>query len=617
MRKFTFCLTLALLFLVSQKSMAQLYVSNNYVYVADKYLYVKQDVNLQSGGNIYLRNESQLLQGTAGSSANQGVGELSVFQEGTSNNFAYNYWCSPVGQASASVGNSTFSIAQLNRPTGVTTISSSPATILASSVLDGASTNSSLSIAQRWVFKFLSSTTYSQWFYVGNASTIGAGEGFTMKGTSGTDATTVLGVQNNPGSKQRYDFKGKPNDGNINVTVSALAGNMTLTGNPYPSAIDLNLFLTDAANTPFIDGTALFWEHDPSVSSHQLTSYRGGYGVYNGATSVYTPATFYNYDAAGNQGTVSSTPMNMYQRRFCPVGQGFMVRGIANGTVKFKNSYRVFKNEGAANNSEFHRNAAGNGNTVDYGYFENIPNVAGIDYTQISKAPTPHININASLNNQAVRQIALCFLPTALDGVDHADSKSADSGLNLPFDMYFYLDNSEYVHSTTSFDIDKRFPVGFKNNAEGSFRIQVADFVNFNGAQTLFLHDKLTDLYHDIRNAEYEMTLPAGTYNDRFELTFRNFNMLSAQTVDAGSLTIVQNNAAQMIMIANPKQYDIATVTLFDLTGKKIFDRSKLGVKDSYQFSTAGISDALYIVKITTADNEEISKKVTVHNTRY
>jgi hypothetical protein len=32
-----------------------------------------------------------------------------------------------------------------------------------------------------------------------------------MKGTS-ADATTVLGVQNNPGSQQRYDFRGKPND---------------------------------------------------------------------------------------------------------------------------------------------------------------------------------------------------------------------------------------------------------------------------------------------------------------------------------------------------------------------------------------------------------------------
>jgi hypothetical protein len=43
--------------------------------------------------------------------------------------------------------------------------------------------------------------------YVGSTSNLNAGEGFTMKGTSGTNATTVKGVQNNPGNKQRYDFE--------------------------------------------------------------------------------------------------------------------------------------------------------------------------------------------------------------------------------------------------------------------------------------------------------------------------------------------------------------------------------------------------------------------------
>ncbi len=611
MRKFSFCIGMLLL-LVFEQGNAQLYVSNSYVYVADKYLFVTQDVNLQSSGNIYLRNESQLLQATTGSSANQGVGELSVFQEGTSINYTYNYWCSPVGASLAAVGNSSFGISQLSRPTGLDT--SVPATILASSILDGTTSAGNLSIAERWIFKFLSSTTYSQWFYTGSAATIAPGQGFTMKGTSGTDATTVLGVQNNPGSQQRYDFRGKPNDGNIDISVIATPGNMTLTGNPYPSAIDLNMFLTDPTNTPFIDGTALFWEHDPTVASHFIASYRGGYGVYNGATSVYTPATFYNYDAAGNQGTVASTPLNHYERRFCPVGQGFMVRGTAAGSPRFKNLYRVFKNEGVVNNSEFHRLASNGNATADYGNYGEIPNVAGTDYTQISKAPTPHININASLNGQAVRQIAICFLPNAVDGVDLADSKSADTELNLPFDMYFYLDSKEYIHTATSFDIHKTFPVGFKNNAEATFKIQVAEFINFNGASNVFLHDKETDNYYDVKNEEYQLTLPAGVYNDRFEFTFLNREMLNIPGLSADSFDVVQNNTAQELVIGNPKGMTIQSVGLFDINGKQIFNKQQLGNKASYQFSTAGIADAVYVVKIVTENQQDYAKKITVYN---
>ena len=81
---------------------------------------------------------------------------------------------------------------------------------------------------------------YSNWIPVGSNSDLNAGEGFTMKGTSGTNSTSVNGVLNNPGNKQRYDFRGKPNDGTISIPVGI--GQFTLTGNPYPSAIDLSAF---------------------------------------------------------------------------------------------------------------------------------------------------------------------------------------------------------------------------------------------------------------------------------------------------------------------------------------------------------------------------------------
>lgn len=369
---------------------AQIYVGpNSYMYVKDQYVYATQDVQLNAAtSNIYLRDNGQLLQGTTGAGSNSGVGSLSVFQEGSVNNFQYNYWCSPVGGAIAAAGNSAFGIAQLGVPTSVT--ATTPATILANNIYDGAAANGSVSIAQRWIYKFTTGSAYAQWSHVASAAILNTGQGFTMKGTSGTDTTVPFSGagQNNSGSKQRYDFRGKPNDGTIDVPV--LNANQTLTGNPYPSAIDLNLFLTDPTNAPLLDGTALFWEHDKTANSHLLDQYRGGYGVYNGTTSIYTPATFYTYNGAGTQGAVASTPMHNFERRFSPVGQGFMIRGIAAGNAQIKNTHRVFRKEGFATNSEFERNATNQQTNTDYGFYEDIPNVAGVDYTQISKAPTPH-----------------------------------------------------------------------------------------------------------------------------------------------------------------------------------------------------------------------------------
>ncbi|MBK9223831.1 MAG: hypothetical protein IPO23_02670 [Flavobacterium sp.] len=343
---------------VFQNTVAQLYVSpNSYMYVADNYVYVKQDINLQNDGNVYLRNESQLLQGTSGSSTNQGAGKLSVFQEGTENNYAYNYWCSPVGDLAYS-HEIAFGVSMLNRATDLT--SSTPATLITS--LDGSTSNSNLSIASRWVFKFLSSSAYSQWISVGSASTINAGEGFTMKGSNGTDNTTVLdgrnafgvptgtGIQNNlTGFKQRYDFRGLPNDGNINISLGA--NKLTLTGNPYPSAINLNMFILDNVASGAMDGTVYFWEQDATVNSHVLVAYRGGYGTYLPSDpfteGVYAAATWTSYNGDGSVNVIPPGPGagGTYFRMISPIGQGFMVLGSATttGTAVMKNSYRVFK----------------------------------------------------------------------------------------------------------------------------------------------------------------------------------------------------------------------------------------------------------------------------------
>lgn len=607
-------LVLGLLFVLPTYVFPQLYVdSGGYVYAQDAYITVTQDVNLANNGHVYLRDESQLLQKTTSTSTNSGLGNLSLFQEGTVNNFQYNYWCSPVGASSASVGNSPFSITQFHRPTGL--ITGDPAVMLSNSALDGVAAN--LSIAPRWIYRFLSSNQYSQWILT-RTNPINAGEGFTMKGTSGTDlAVTVLGVVNNPGSEQRYDFRGKPNDGNISINVAP--GMMTLTGNPYPSAILLgepdplnpqyNSFLTDPANSAVIDGNAYFWEHNKLIDSHYLSEYEGGYGVYNGLTNNYIPATFSTYDGYGEIDIVDVGLGASYERLFCPIGQGFKVEGTSNGTVSMRNLYRVFRREGVVNNSEFERSANQSFSDTEE-YYDDIPNVAGIDYTQLRKRAVPQIRFNTSLNNVAIRQISLCFLDFATDGVDLADAKSPDAGSEKPFDMYFVLDNTEYVQSTTSFDIAKRFPVGFKCTSQATFRIRVADFINFNQAENVYLYDKQTGLYHDIKNNEYQFAIESGVHNDRFEVTFVN-QTLDLPTLSDGDFLVHQNNAQQHLMFYNPNSYDIKSVRLYDVAGKLVISKFKIGTDTNYQISTAGLSDAIYVAKVET-DSGEYIKKVSV-----
>lgn len=562
--------------------------ANTYVYASNQYVYVKNALELNATtSNFYLRNGGQLLQGTNGVGANRGVGSLSVFQEGTVNNYQFNYWCSPVGNiATPTTVNNPFGITLLGRPTTIT--ATTPAA-MSVSTYDG--TASPLTIAPFWINKFLVNlSSYSDWVQVGSASTINPGEGFTMKGSSGTDATAVNGVQNNPdGKHQRYDFRGKPNDGTIDIPV--LAGEWTLTGNPYPSVIDLQAFLLGELNCT---GSAYFWEQDKMVDSHYIADYKGGYGTFAGGINEYARAPFFSYDGAGNQ--IAGTGVGSggdYERRYSPIGQGFMIEGdaLATGNVQMKNSYRRFVKEGAANGSQFEKTRN--------------------NKTASTTSTSPKIRFNTLLDNGPISQMILLFDPLSTDGVDRAmDALSPNDG---PANSYFVINGQEYIIEVMPFDIDKKIPVGFRNYAQANYKISVNEMLNLPEVNYVYLHDKTTDLYHDIKNSFYDLTLPAGTYNTRYEITFKD-GTLKVDDPESQRFLIHQDNINSNFIINNPLQIELANCSLYDVVGRLVFSKDKLGADASYTFSTANLSDGIYIVKLTMNDNTEKGQKIIVKN---
>ena len=578
---------------------SQLYVgSTGSLFVKNELVYVTQDIDIQNNGFLYLRNEAQLIQGTTGTSTNKGLGKLSVFQEGTSDNFDYNYWCSPVGNASATVGNENFGITQFHVPTSAT--ASNPAMMVTG--YDGTASAASLSIASYWIWKFLSGVNYSEWVQTAAASTIAAGQGFTMKGTAGADPVTVgEATANNPGGSQRYDFRGKPNDGTI--TVSVAADKLTLTGNPYPSALHVNAFLLDPSNTD-CTGIAYYWEQDKTVNSHVLSNYQGGYGTYSpigtGLTTygVYVPATFNTYNNDGTLNVVGASSGLAIQRKYAPIGQGFMIKGKATGTpvaVSLKNVHRSYIKEADV-----------------YSQFERGTGAANQD--EIEKAagdPFAVIRLNATMNNQFTKQLALVFLPTATDGIDRGIDALSPSEESLPNDVYFVLDENKYVIQGTDFEVSKRIPIGIKAGNSSSFTFEASLIENVEATQPIYLYDGADGSYHNIKNNPFTLVLGEGVYNNRFQITFTT--TLSNNPVAVNSnIRITQQSSSQTVEVANPTAEAIQSIAIYDLSGKQLVYQSPVGNTSSYSFSTSGFADGLYIVEVKTIDNQQVVQKIIV-----
>lgn len=594
-----------LIYIISIQSFGQIYVgASTPVYVKNQVLFVKQDINLAANSNLYLRNLSQLVQGTTGTSTNVGTGIVSIYQEGTADNFDYNYWCSPVGINVAASGNQNFGITMLNRPT--TSTASTPATILPLANYDGSA--NPLSIASRWIYKLTNANSYSQWVQVGTTTTIAPGEGFTMKGTSGSDAVDPegTGIVNNPGTgAQRYDFRGKPNDGNITVTVGANNAS-TLTGNPYPSALHLNAFLLDPLNNA-CTGIAYFWEQDKTVNSHLIAAYRGGYATYSpgtlGSNGIYVPATFNSYNGDGSLNNVGTTFGLMRERKYAPIGQGFVIKGAADGTVTFRNSYRIFYKEGESL-SHFEKPAR-NKTTAKSG--ETAKNEEAEASNDI-----PHIRINAIINNQFTRQLALAFLPEATDGIDKGiDALSMDN--NFPNDAFFLLEGKNYVIQGINFDITKQIPLTVKAAASTTLKFYIPEVINFDPSQNIFLYDAADGSFHNIKTGNYEVTIPQGVYPDRFKITFTNKG-LGTNEETKNNFFIMQDNAARSLKASNPDLIQFKSFHLYDISGKTVRSKKNLGAEENYSFSTSGLSSGVYIATFLTAENKKISQKVIISN---
>uniref|UniRef100_UPI004048F0AF T9SS type A sorting domain-containing protein n=2 Tax=Gelidibacter sp. TaxID=2018083 RepID=UPI004048F0AF len=570
---------------------AQLYVENDaYIFVNDNVLFSTDYVNLNDTDSyLYLRNEAQLIQGN-GSIGNSGIGNLSVQQNGTVHEFAYNYWCSPVGNTQTN----TF----LNRPfiannqlfeETLAPITSVPATFISGH--NGIS--SPLQISQRWLYTYDPGVAYSEWDHISSTGQADAGYGFTMKGTNGS------------GNNQLYDFRGKPNNGTINTNV--LLGQQTLVGNPYPSALDAQAYIWDTINRNTMTGTLYFWEQDLSVTSHFVADYVGGYAAYTIAefapVGTFVPATFDTYNSDGSLNTTGGTSSSGKQtRRFLPIGQGFMIEGLVNGIARTTNTMRLFVKEGTQ--SEFFRTAYHSSEIKETHYNDDGFEIVPHDFKRF--------RINIDFNNTYTRQLVQNFHQTATNGFDRGlESKFSET---ISSDAYWPLDDDSYVAQAFSFDTNLRIPVVVKLATQQPLRFRIFDIQNFDNSQPIYLHDIVANLYIDLRTQDYNINLPHGNYTNRFEITFTNATTLSDNEADGDDFKVFQNNTASQITILNPNNLNVKEVSLFDITGKRILKFNSLVSQSEYHFSTKNLSEGVYVVKISLKNSNTISKKVIVKN---
>ena len=623
---------------------AQLYIQKNttsgsidnvYIYNKGEILYVQQNISLKDGsaestsGNIYLRDEGQLIQGED-ANTNSGTGIVSVYQEGTANQWDYHFWASPVSDpltsslAAAAAGNSQLNLSGTSTAEGMgggifsvsDNLLSNPANYLPAPNYNGIASNNSSTvlIAKYWLNKYTMGQDYSGWNQIQEDGTLNPGEGFTMKGVGGGTGTV-----------QRYDFRGRPNNGTIKVAVAA--NQNTLVGNPYPSAMDLDFYLLSNSGADVsackpgatavgdrITGIAYFWESDPQTMSHYLEDYKGGYGVYSPIScsepGEYARPTFSKYDRDGEPvGDTSDSPQTAIPgRRYSPVGQGFFVVGSAALTapdfVEAHNEFRVFQKENAATStfrSAERKEASSPENTKEVKETSEIHRI-------------PQMRLMVSINDTYMRELVAAFSESATTGFDRAADGENISFLGTDVSYHFPGSTVPYSINVLPYDADDELPLtisaGGKTN---NYSIHVSELLQ--DVPGVWVYDKELGEYHDVLGATYDFSLPAGTYNDRFSVVFKDDSPdLSIAEDIKTSFDVLQNNKIAQLNIFNPRAVHLKEIAVFDITGRQVVGKLNEGTKARVVISSANWSDGIYIVRLVTQDNIEFTKKIQVAN---
>ncbi|OUR93248.1 hypothetical protein A9Q87_04665, partial [Flavobacteriales bacterium 34_180_T64] len=539
---------------------------------------------LELDGNIDLVGESQLLQDEGSILAISSAGKLERDQQGSANLYNYNYWSSPVTLTGSAVNNGNYSVAQvINDGTN----SNNP--LSPSNWTTGQDANPSttpITMSSRWLYAYENYVvdSYASWRGLTENDVLATGLSFTMKG-SGVGGNPFAGAQN-------YVFIGKPNNGTISTPITI--GNQALVGNPYASSIDAVEFILDnipggnVGTSQSIDGTLYFWEHYISNFTHVLEDYEGGYAAYNltGGNAAVAPSL-----VSGN-GTPSKIP-----GRYVPVTQGFFVTASnLGGNVTFHNDQRAFVRE-TSGNSSFLRTS-----TVNTSNEESVNN-------DIQRVRLEFISPEG-----VIRPLLLGFVPNNLasDAFDYGyDAENSDYG--LPNDMSWMIEDKSYViQGVGDFDVEKQYPLGLFLSTSGTIEIALKSLENFENPIDVFVYDSLLETYTPINDLNYQISLDAEDYIDRFYITFSSEDdTLSLTEARIDELFYYYSNVRGNIVVLNPNSNTLKSIEIFNILGQSLLTIDDVITTSYSEYEVENLSTGTYIIKIHT-ESGSVSKKVLV-----
>lgn len=385
--------------------------------------------------------------------------------------------------------------------------------------------------------------SYQGWRSLVSEPTVGTGFITRVKTSAGTTPTNIT-----------LNYSGTSNNGNYNATVKYYDTehnafrNFTLLGNPYPGAIKFEDFYNENADK--IYGTVYLWSAN--------TPYPG--------SGLYQQADYASFNLTGGVGVPSATtqsPNGILPNGYIASAQGFMVRPKVNGIVLFTNKQRT---KDIPSNNQFYRGA----NEEKDRYWLRLADANG-----------------------RYNELLVGYLPGATNDFDEA----YDGPINSlsPVKFYSILGNEKLViQGKPEFEVTDIIQLDYSlANSTTMLTISLSKKEGIFNTQSIYLHDKKLNFYHDLTQAAY-FFYPDNTLN-RFEVVYK-LNGSDEDVIEDEEINIQAAILNSEFTVTS--NIPLSKIELFDINGKLIsFDELE---QNNLVFNkNVYLSTGVYLVNIT------------------
>lgn len=445
--------------------------------------------------------------------------------------------------------------------------------------------------SSNYLYKWLPSTTRSYASNFGNWSNttenMVLGKGYIVRGPNAFSATVpatftsaIIGTPNNGNiisaiSRDTYNGANYTyvNGTGSTVTVTADDDNWNLIGNPYPSSLNADKFLT--ANTN-IAGYVKLWSHGTLPSNMQADPFYADFG-YN-----YTPADYHTYNLGGTNAGPGVFNGNIAS------GQGFFVlmnnSASTPGNVSFDNSMRRNVSSLAYDNSNFFRNGSANNAVYE-------KNRIWLDI------------INAS-NKLNVRTL-IGYMDGATNQSDRLYDANTDE--KMSFNIYSLLNNEMLTiqGKALPFSDQDRVSIGITVPQTGDYQIGIGavDGLFANSLQAILLEDKLLNVTHNLRSKPYSFKADKGKVDNRFVLKY-----IDKSSSKENSANDIKVYVADQVVVKSSTE-KIKEISVYNVLGKRIINYENIYANEFLLDGLKPVSD-VFLVKVVLANGETTTRKI-------